>query len=215
MIGVNKAGQPDLEGVALRTRGMIVGSTGPTYSIDIECEGRYECTSCTQSRVCKPKGNGTFEEVYRFDCIGNTPFCDFTTGSCTSVQSIQCALQDEFLCLSDGTFPVQNNCNKYYYCEHHHSYTFQCVSGVYDPRSGTCADGNVCAKFECKGKNGVRTAHPTAAEYFAYCADNQVAVVDKCDPEFIFSDELQNCVQDKLSYVFNQLQNHPLYCALS
>lgn len=170
-------------------------SSSRMNTIENECTKRYECINCTQGRVCKPNADkGGFDEVYRFDCTGNTPFCNVHTGSCTSTQSVECVTKNEFLCLSDGIFPLQDQCNEFYYCKDQHSYRYKCASGVYNPRTTKCEDHNVCTKFDCHGRNGMRIAHPLAPEYFAYCANDRVAVVDKCKETHVFINEQQKCV---------------------
>lgn len=162
-------------------------------AVDGRCNATYSCSSCTESRVCRPTDNGSFVEVFRLECSGATPFCDLDTGSCSSKETENCATTGEYTCLSDGVFPDPSDCGKFYRCEDLVSYSFKCITGNFDIISLSCQDEGFCSIFNCLGRNGHRIPHPEAMEYFAYCLDGQAYLVDKCKDGYWFDDGLQSC----------------------
>ena len=129
------------------------------------------------------------------NCSGNTPFCDYETGTCTSTQSQRCASKGDFICMRDGYFPDQSVCTKFHYCNNSQAYTFTCLLSYYyyDSMSEACVYYKGCYNFKCDGRNGYKVRYPADGSIYAFCVGNTALVIDRCPGKEQLNETSQEC----------------------
>lgn len=117
---------------------------------DSSCNAIFSCADCNTAQICRPTASGSFVPVTTISCPADRPFCDYSTGSCTTVPDNSCGQTDDFICLkAQGHFPDQN-CTQYHVCDNYVAHKFECkIKGQnYNADTEKCEDSTQCAKFK-------------------------------------------------------------------
>ncbi|XP_054265910.1 uncharacterized protein LOC128988551 [Macrosteles quadrilineatus] len=154
------------------------------------CASEYSCASCSQVRICR-RSQGRYQEVFRLNCGGSTPFCD-PRGFCSANFTHECANVGIFPCMQDGVFPDPLDCKAYHVCYNGTSHSFQCPSGTYF--NGTHCGSTSCNTINCKGKSGIKVPYPLNASTYAFCLNDKPLFMDICPPDNKMHEELQQCL---------------------
>lgn len=160
-----------------------------------KCKKEYSCASCNEVRICS-QNNGIWTEQIVFKCNSTSPYCDYTTGTCSSQPSVECAPTDSFICMRDGFFPDPTYCRKYHVCYNSTAYLYKCDSYnyyYYDSQTEKCTYGSSCYTLDCSGKNGIKISYANDDSIFAYCVTGSAYIVDKCPGNYQFVYSKQTC----------------------
>lgn len=161
------------------------------------CSSIFSCSDCKTAQICRPDGNGGFTEVRTIPCPSSSPYCNYETGTCTSVQSANCGQTDStFLCLQDGTFPDFSDSTIYHVCQNYEPHKFTCAvpGDNYDAVSETCSPSKTFVTFMCN-EAGKKVPYNVASGYYGYCDSNTgaPAVIDRCTGSYQLNVTSQQC----------------------
>ncbi|XP_054271773.1 uncharacterized protein LOC128992302 [Macrosteles quadrilineatus] len=182
----------------------------PPKNVNISCESDYSCLDCTTARVCAPTSDGQgLYEIQRFKCDSYQPYCNFTTGTCSSIVDPACynlpnvTVSNNFTCMRNGFFPDPYNCSIYYHCQDEVAYQYACVS----PYPYYLVEYNSCVSYSyyCANLTAANCRSYYAGtklgfgypgyNYYIYCGLNRtVTTVDKCIGAYTFSYNYQECI---------------------
>lgn len=178
----------------------VLTNTKSVSGNETKCLKEFSCINCTAVRVCAPSPvTHQFEEISRFVCSDNAPYCDEITGTCVSSMktAFKCARSASFICLKDGYFPHPSDCSKYFLCLNYKSYEFQCKSEYYyNFRTHSCDPyryDKQCNMFNCKGHNGFKIPYSRDSSIYAYCVSNKPYVITQCDGKEKLNVTSQRC----------------------
>lgn len=187
----------------------LLGFSNPLALVDddIVCNKIFSCADCTNSRVCRPKADGTLYHFADIPCPEDRPYCDSASGSCLSTASLQCGDDDSnFICLEKNQFFPDADCKMFHYCDEQFvPKLFKCVTSgtVYDASEKRCVtqtDANSCGKFDCDGNTLKKMKHTNFPRYYAMCKNDQninaPLVVGVCPPYYQISASTQVCEPD-------------------
>ncbi|XP_075215759.1 uncharacterized protein LOC142321507 [Lycorma delicatula] len=167
-----------------------------TYKDNLACSAVYSCANCTAVRICRPNSSGHgYTEYKTANCTGTTPYCDPPTGTCVKTPTINCANENEYVCLQDGTFPHPSDCTKYYKCKNLQSYSMKCTQSYYyyDSAAEECTYYKGCYSFQCSGYNGYKKRYPNDASIYSFCINGIGTVVDRCYGSDLLNETSQQC----------------------
>lgn len=163
------------------------------------CTAKFSCSGCNEAQICQPDGKGAFTLLKKVTCPVDLPFCDFATGTCTSIPDASCGQTDAFICMDDGHFPDTLTSSNYHVCQKGVSHTFECVveGEQYDAGSQMCVKIASYPTFNCLEKGRI-VPHNVDKSYYAYCnVDSKGAavpyVVERCSGSYTFNVTGQQC----------------------
>ncbi|XP_014294097.1 uncharacterized protein [Halyomorpha halys] len=195
--------KPDPTSRRLRSNSLIKANE------DVVCTSNkiFSCSDCKTATVCRPKDDGTLIHYSDIPCPTDRPFCDSTSGTCSTVASLNCGdTEDSFICLEKKQFFPDAECTQFHYCDK--TYTprkFKCITdgNVYNAAEQRCVpqtDSSSCGKFECDGNTLKKMKHTNFPRYYAMCKKDENAdsplVVGVCPPYYQIGLTSQVCEPD-------------------